>query len=447
MRIISIGCPIPSPQVDNHSIANAPSIFDYDACIIDPQAVSEQIDSIAYSSGELKAPDGRVIGLGESGAYHFGLAELLQQRQFEFQQLLDNGGVIVMFAYPNVRHQSVPSIPGLNRYSLIPQPTGDLFRWPQLRPGDGKDTRSVATNHPAADYLDELAGRLRYRAIFDVSTDTEATVLGRSIGGAVIAIECAVGAGRLVVLPPPDSIIASQLKQFTDAILELVTRLAEDPDAAAEPVWVRRYDSPEASAARQELGEAEASLKQAQRRVREAEALLTDATRFQRLLWQSQNHNFREVVSDAFRLLGYQVAGSDEALEIRDGSESLLVEVASANHAVSDRLYLTLQQRIEEHYLRRKQRPKGLIVANGHRETDPRIRRRTFPDTLTNACTTFGYALIPTEALYELVSYALEARDEPELLVEIRASIAETSGVLEIASEDDELEAEPTAAS
>ena len=78
MRIVSIGCPVPSPNVDNHSIANAPSIFDYDACIIDPQSVSEQIEGIAATTLDVKAHDGRAISLGESGAFHFGLAELLQ---------------------------------------------------------------------------------------------------------------------------------------------------------------------------------------------------------------------------------------------------------------------------------------------------------------------------------------------------------------------------------
>ena len=29
MRVVSVGCPLPSPLVDNHSVANAPSLFDY----------------------------------------------------------------------------------------------------------------------------------------------------------------------------------------------------------------------------------------------------------------------------------------------------------------------------------------------------------------------------------------------------------------------------------
>lgn len=446
MRIISIGCPVPSPSVDNHSIANAPSIFDYDACIIDPQSVSDQIEGIAAATLEAKSPDGRLISTGESGAFHFGLAELLEQRQLELRQLLDNGGVLVLFAYPNVRHPSVAAFPGLNRYSLIPSPEGDPFKWPTLRPADGKDVRAAIPQHPASGFLDDLAGRLRYRAILDLPPSSEATVVGRSVGGAAVAAEFRVGAGRIVVLPPADNLAPTQRKVFTSALLECIERLSQEPDAAAAPVWVRRYDSPDAAAVRDELSAATTDLKQAQRRVQEAESLLADATRFQSMLWQSQNAAFQEVVADAFRMLGYSIAGSDAPMEIRDGSDTVLVEMASSENAVSDRLYLTLQERIEHFYLRRKSRPKGIIVANGFRQTDPRIRREPFPKTLVNACETYGYALIPVEALFELVMFAGDAIDEPEALEDIRRSIAETAGVLEIAAEDESAEEEPGAA-
>ena len=226
----------------------------------------------------------------------------------------------------------------------------------------------------------------------------------------------------------------------------MIERLAQEPDSSAAPVWVRRYDTPEATSARDELSSAQDELKQAKRRVTEAESLLADTTRFQSLLWQSQNLAFRDTVADAFRVLGYAVSMTDDHMEIREGSEASLVELASANNAVSDRLYLTLQSRIEEQYLRRKSRPKGIIIANGHRQTDPRIRREPFPKTLINACETYGYALIPVEALFELVSFAGEAADEPEVLEDIRRSVAVTAGVLEIALEEEEEEAEASAA-
>ncbi len=447
MRIISIGCPVPSPSVDNHSIANAPSIFDYDACILDPQSVSEQIEGIAAATLDVKAPDGRAVRSGESGAFHFGLGELLQQRQLEFQQLLDNGGVLVVFAYPNVRHPNIAALPGFNRYSLIPGPDGDPFKWPTLRPADGKDIRPTIPQHAASGFLDDLSGRLRYRALFDLKSLDGARIIGRSIGGAAVAVEFRIGPGRLVVLPPADNLAASQRKVFSASLLEMIERLAQEPDEIAAPVWVRRYDTSDAASARDQLTSAQDELKQAQRRVTEAESLLADTTRFQTMLWQSQNLVFRDVIADAFRVLGYTIPSVGDQMEIRDGSETSAVELASSNNAVSDRLYLTLQNRIEEQYLRRKSRPKGIIVANGHRQTDPRIRRDPFPKTLINACETYGYALIPVEALFELVTFASDAADEPEILEEIRRSIADTAGVLEVALEEevDEEEAESPA--
>lgn len=437
MRIISLGCPVPSPSVDNHSIANAPSLFDYDACIIDMQAVSEQIEGIAASTLNARAPDGRAVSAGESGAFHFGLAELLELRQLEFRQLLDNGGILVLFVYPNVRHPGVASFPGLNRYSLIPTPEGEPFKWPTLRPADGKDVQITVAQHPASGFLEDLSNRIRYRAMFDLPASSKAEIVGRSIGGAAVAAEFRVGPGRILALPPTENLASTQRKAFSASLLEMIERMVGEPDHSAAPVWVRRYDTPEASAARDELSEAEAELKQAERRVKEAQTLVVDSTRFEGMLWQSDNASFRETVHDAFRLLGYSVSAAETGGEIRDGAETALLELASATNAVSDRLYLTLQQRVEEHYLRRKARPKGIIVANGHRQTDPRIRREPFPKALVDACETYGYALIPVEALYELVTFASEAADEPEILEEIRRSIADTAGVLEVSLEEE----------
>ena len=447
MRIISIGCPVPNPSVDNHSIANAPSIFDYDACVIDLQSVSEQIEGMAASTLDVKAPDGRAITQGESGAFHFGLAELLQQRRLEFQQLLDRGGLIILFAYPNVRHPNVPSFPGLNRYSLIPGPDSDPFKWPTLRPADGKDVSPTIPEHAASDFLNELAGRLRYRALFDFQASSDATVIARSVGGAAVAAEFKLGPGRIIALPPADALSSSQRKAFSTGLLEMIERLVQEPEQSAAPVWVRRYDTPEASEARDQLATAQDELKQAQCRVTEAESLVADTTRFQTMLWQSQNQSFRDVIQDAFRVLGYTIAPAESGIELRDGSDLSVVELSSANNALSDRLYLTLQSRIEEQYLRRKSRPKGIIVGNGFRQTDPRIRREPFPKTLVDACETYGYAIIPVEALFELVTFATEAADEPEVLEEIRRSIAEASGVLEIALEEEVEEEEVEAAS
>ena len=435
MRVVSIGCPLPSPLVDNHSIANAPSLFDYDACVWDPYAVSEQIEGLAAGGAGLRSADGRPVQAGASGAFSFGLSELLEQRRLELQQLIERGGVLLVFAHPNIAHPSVAAMPGLERYTLIPSPGAGALRWPTLRAGDGREIRAAAPQHPLADYLDELSARLRYRAVWEERSPDfpqGAQVLARSIGGAAIAAEFETGAGRLVFAPPPqDGLTTADRKRFTTAALELLTRLVDEDGAGREPNWARRYDTEPIAAAREALTAATVELQEAQRRETETRAALAEASRFSELLWRPNGARLAALTADAFRLLGYEVATGASGAELKDDEGAALLELAASEQTVSERVYLTLQGRLEEHFLSRQERPKGIIVVSGQRDLDPNMRRQAWTRPLENACETFGYALIPVAALYELVNFAIEDPD-PEVLAELRASIRETAGVLEV---------------
>ena len=445
MRVVSIGCPLPSPLVDNHSIANAPSLFDYDACVWDPYAVSEQIEGLAAGSAGLRSADGRPVQAGASGAFSFGLSELLEQRRLELQQLIERGGVLLVFAHPNIGHPSVAAMPGLERYTLIPSPGAGALRWPTLRAGDGREIRAVAPQHPLAEYLDELSGRLRYRAVWEERSPDfpqGAQVLARSIGGAAIAAEFEMGAGRLVFAPPPqDGLTTADRKRFTGAVLELLTRLVDEDGAGREPNWVQRYDTEPVAAAREALTAATVELQEAQRRETETRAALAEASRFSELLWRPNGARLAALMADAFRLLGYEVAAGASGAELKDDEGAALLELAASEQTVSERVYLTLQGRLEERFLSRQERPKGIIVVSGQRDLAPNMRRQAWTRPLENACETFGYALIPVAALYELVNFAIEDPD-PEVLAELRASIRETAGVLEV-EEPEEGAAEP----
>ena len=66
--------------------------------------------------------------------------------------------------------------------------------------------------------------------------------------------------------------------------------------------------------------------------------------------------------------------------------------------------------------------------------------------TLANACSTFGYALIPADALFTLVTYALEAAHDPEgdaaevaqTLAAIRQTILYTEGLIAVEEQEEE---------
>ena len=446
MRIVTIGCPVPDRDVDNHSIANAPSLFDYDACVIDMQAFSDQVESIAAGAGEFKSSDGRQLHNAASTSAAYGLAELLEQRRYELRRLAERGGVIVAFAYPNLPHPAVLGIPGFERYAVLPAPAGAApFRWPLLRPAEGREIAAVGDRHPVAGYIDALASRLRYRALWDTAAPgfpQDAAVLAKSGGGAAVAIEMPVGAGRLVLLPPADGLTPTTRQVFTAALLELLRRLHEGEGGADPPPWISRYDTGEIADAREAARAAADGLAEAARAAAEADALFGDASRYQSILWRGDPAGFEATVLDGFRTLGYNIASQAGApIELRDRGEVTLVETASSEGAISERAYLGLQRRIEEHFLKYGARPRGAIVASGRRLADPRLRRNQFAAPLVNACETYGYALIPADALYQLITYALEDPDF-DGLSEIRASIQETRGLLEIdLAEDDDAEA------
>ena len=447
MRILTIGCPLPHRDVDNHGVANAPSIFDYDACVIDMQALSDQVEAIAAGSPGYKASDGRPIHNAGTTSSAYGLAELLEQRRYELRALVERGGVIVAFAYQNIAHPSVAGLPGFERYSLLPASAGgdSPFRWPRLRPADGRGIVSVADRHPVAGYLDSVATRLHYRAIFDAAAPgmpPGLEVLARSSGGAAVAAELPVANGRIVLLPPAEGLTATTRQAFTNAMLELLQRLHDGEGAGDPPNWVSGYDTDEIAAARQAAAEAAERLADARRAEAEAGALLADASRSQSILWRGDRAGFDAAITDGFRTLGYNVvSGPDAPVELRDREHVTLVETVATDGVVSERAYLELQRRIEEHFLKHGVRPNGLIVASGKRLTDPRLRRNHFAPPLINACETFGYALIPADAFYDLITYALEDPDF-DGLAELRDGIRETRGILEVSPEEETSETE-----
>ena len=152
---------------------------------------------------------------------------------------------------------------------------------------------------------------------------------------------------------------------------------------------------------------------------------------------------------DALRELGFTVPTDlNVPAELRDGEEIALLEIDASAGCVAESAYLSLQRRIEADFLKSGKRRKGIIVVNGERLSDPNVRKQPYSDTLRNACDNFGYTLITGDALFALVSYALERREDSQhehangpdagLLADIRATILETDGLLIVEETDDD---------
>ena len=456
MRVVTLGVPLANPRVDNHSIANAPSLFEYDACVIDSRAVSQQIEEIVAGSSNLRTTDDLPLQAGASGAFHYGLGELIQQRRRELERLLEKGGMIVVFAHPNVPHTAISSLPGADRYSILPAATGVLYRAPHLVPGDGRNVHALDPKHPFAIYLDDLTRQIRYRAHWETAAipdfDSLGTVFGRSEGGADVAVEFRAGAGRIFFLPPmATNLRGSARRPFVEAMLDSIQRAIEDPGAEQAPLWIKGYDLPNLATTETQLVAAQDGFAEAESALVEARAFYSDAARFHALLWRGGHYAFEPVVRDAFRALGFRVSADLNAPAVLHdesdpgGEFDALLEIDSSDGTVREQSYLNLQRRIEAEFLRSGHRRKGVIVVNGERRHAPERRTKPYSDALANACLNFGYALVTGESLFALVSYALEGADA-ETLTAIRQTIVDTEGLLEVEEQDDDEQADASVA-
>jgi hypothetical protein len=203
-RLLSISHPLRHPRADNHSIFNAPAIFDYDAIVIDPDGVFETILDVVEARAEHATHTDMPVANGETTAGHVGLADLLRRRQLEVARALENGALVVVFLHPQATIPGVSTFSGLDRYFVLPAPPGLGWDARLIQGGEGATASVSAHGHPFARVLDVLRQDLRYHAYFDDRAPGfagSAQILARSSGGAPVAAEFTVGAGRIVFLP------------------------------------------------------------------------------------------------------------------------------------------------------------------------------------------------------------------------------------------------------
>jgi hypothetical protein len=421
-RILSLGFPLPGPQVDNYSFLGAPSFFDYDAIVVDPGVLSLLIESVIDGSAEAATFADLPIRNAAATPVSASLSEVLLRRRDETQTLLANGGAVVCFAHPPTGHRDIDGAGMLDDYYW-------LEAAPALVAGDGSQAQIVDFQHPLAAFVHGQLANIAYRAHFDEG-EARPCVFVRSHGGAAIGAEIPLDRGRVIFLPalkaPPSG---DGRYAASDALQAGIRRALGVIAEGRTPGWVSGYPLPglDERAAAQE--DAQRTRDEAQQALDAAEAAHDELARFQRLLWQEGAVGLDDVVIEALRLIGLEVyATNRQELELRAGEATVLFEIEASEHPIDMAPHHRLRQRIERTIERRGEAPRGVLFVNGQRLESPSLRAHEVSDALRLAAETMRYCVAPTSSLYAAVAARL--RGDDDAVAAYRRALVATDGVL-----------------
>jgi hypothetical protein len=428
-RILSLGFPLPGPLVDNYTFLSAPSFFDYNAIVVDLRALSLLIDGVLDGSVDAATFGGARVRARDAGHGEESLSTILLRRRDEAAMLLDNGGAIVCFASPPVTH-AVPGTGDIDDVLWLPDDAAGACRAPALVPADGRKVRASDGQHPLATFVSSQAANIAYRARFDVAHIAGARVFARSEGGAALGVELPRERGRIALLPALAGTPAGDARySMSDALQAGIRRLLGAMAEGREPAWLAGFSLPGLDERTAALDAARAARDDAQRALDAAAQARDELARYRRLLWQEGPLGLHDVVIEALRLLGFDVYANDpNAIEVRDGGVSALVEIEASEYPIAMAPHERLRDRVEDAFQRRSAAPRGVIFVNGRRLLSPAAREDEVIPALRLAAETMRYCVAPTSTLFAAVAATLAG--DAEAAPAYRGLILTTDGVL-----------------
>jgi hypothetical protein len=433
MRVLVVGFPLPNPQFDNYTLLNSPSWFDYDAVIVEPESVSTVIENVVNRKEEHETRAEEPILNRPTTPFAVALADMIRRRRGEAAQLLANGGVIAVFTRPNVVHEEVVGFPGCDRYAWLPAPAGVSWDSPFLVRAEGTEVHASDSLHPFARMVDRHRPWFFYRARIDENAPgfpTYGSVFARSYGGVAIGADLKVGEGRVILLPAFAPLAyGDQRFELASEFLEALRLCTRQQADTKPPAWVSELSLPGSEELEASEREATEALAAAEIRVAEAQASLTQLTKYRALIWQEGRFGLEPAVCDAFRAIGFEVESDpDKPGWIADGRVRAFYEVEASTEAVLEYPYFRLQKRLEKDLIDTKEPKHGLIVVNGQRLSPPVNRNAQLSETLRIAVDNYRYGLLTTERLFEIVKAVLADPHNAPLRSMIRSRLLNAVG-------------------
>ncbi|HET6510391.1 MAG TPA: hypothetical protein VFG42_26590 [Baekduia sp.] len=448
-KILTLDRYLEDTRVENLTYSDDRTILQHDIVIWDPEEI---LDNYSQSSRYRNAP---CLTDNASVAY---LADRRRRSQ-EFRDFLALSKLLVIFtpqsfgwyyATGETRNEGTPAKPRLKRIVAESRSDGVLPVDLELVPGSGDEFRLVA-GPPFSSFWRAVGDQFYFNSYFKQATGE--TLLSMAGTDRPVGAKVEMSGGTVLLLPQlgsaqpnanefdrnaPDFSERWAAKQaeldalhhgkFIDALVELHKALGAS-DGNALPNWAADYVLPGEPEAVALTIEAQEKVAEAQQELEESHASLARLQQ-QKILIAGTGKDLERAVHEALVELGCQVeegepGRTDRVLKWRDRIAVIEVKglTKSAKEADAAQLEKWVSSYIESH----DERPKGILVTNGWRETPLAKRTQpTFPNQMLKYATAREHCLVEASQLLVAALTCTTSRAKNAFV----RSLFDTNGVL-----------------
>jgi hypothetical protein len=412
-RIVNVGVPATHDSITTLPNLNERiSLSDFDALVLNPTALSS--------------------GLTQANRL---------RRQNELRDLiLRKGGIVVCMLRPN--DQIIYGDTGQNGgsiYSIFNSTMSQGLMESYVQRGFGSQIKIVPNAKGASGgYFRVLQGTLSFSAYLNTDAESLAKINGTVFAfdsvPNPIAVEFAVGPGRICFVPAPEGATGDRVGS---AIVRVVEAHFGGPAEIDSPSWLAEIAVPGATAHDTIIVTLEQKKEQIESEISKLKQNRSELLNYRTLLHGYGKSVLEPVVRSALRLFGFGVPEPDEyngEWDVELHSESLstfaIGEVEGSEGFIDVDKYRQLLDYIQAETLEGRDH-KGILIGNGFRLAAPEAPERLsqFSDHALRGARKNGFCLLPTSELFKAVCAVLENPADEGLKIRIRDSIISATNV------------------
>jgi hypothetical protein len=392
------------------NLCDAPSLFDYDAIVVDADHIwaPQFRDSVNLGKAtEIRATDFPQFSTP------------LKIKLREAKLLLDKGGIIACLMRP-------ATIVGYSHYvgNKREFPSRSSYDWIPINylrdfviAGSGVRTKRVKSS-PFDDYL--KLKELEWLAyISDEFQRPEFEIIATNEANLAVAAKVGVGKGAIYFLP-----IASHEK-LPEILMSDLARAAKIKLRRPIPSWINEFLLPgqkeideKLKSVREELAEIKSKEESLQREFEKATSI--------GFLLYERDDVFHETVEDVLNELGFKVQreGDKDLVTDKDPSRRVVFEVTGTEGIIDVDKLRQLVDYVQTEEKSTGKTPKSVLVGNHQIDVDPNKRTVAFTDRAVQQSKVYGTCLLPSVELFKAIVAFRESRlDANTLWKDILATV------------------------